>query len=336
VPERMQQRPPPRAKRIKIGTIVEIPVKGGVAYLQYYYKTAHHSFVRVLKGIFQRRLKDFTVLANQQEQFITSSLIEYDIGDGLCEIVGWAPIPERLSELPLFKVLSGPGLDTFSGPYYWKLWNVKNGKSWKVGGETYERKKAGEILPVEYHSLPSPDFGSLECIVDRIELGWTHESDVFGPSYSEIYRQRIQERIAAEKASAPPSSPEPISTIERLDSPRPNPIEKPLKTLLTRLDNIMAKHKELGDTDVREQLHEVIQNAFVQLQTDYVLPKGFGMFTKTGNKRVHSALVAFLRKATELILKSGLDSNQLRLAAFQDAEVTSENGSTYDEYFGDG
>ena len=61
----------------------------------------------------------------------------------------------------------------------------------------------------------------------------------------------------------------------------------------------------------------------------------FKMFTKSGDKRVRSALKTFLTKAAALAAKAGLCSAQDRLAAFQDIEVTSENGSTYDDYFGD-
>jgi hypothetical protein len=332
--ERVQQRKPLRAKRIKIGTIVEIPVKGGFAYAQYFHKAIFSGdYIRVFKGIFQNQLRDFVDLASQKEQFIISSTIKYDLGDELCKAVSWAPVPESLHQLPLFKVLWGPDYTIGSSPYYWKLKNVETGEMWKVSEETYDRQKVGEILPKEYHHLPSEGITSFECLVDRIELGWTHESDVFGPSYWEIFIKRAQERIEAEQTNTLPSKT--ISTIKHIDSPRPNPIEKPLIKLLTRMDSIMEKHEELGDTEVREQLHDAIWNAFIHANADYVLPEGFGMFTKTGNKRVRSALATFLPKATELALKGNLDSAELRLAAFQDIEAASENGSTYDDYFGD-
>ena len=126
-----------------------------------------------------------------------------------------------------------------------------------------------------------------------------------------------------------------ITEPESTASPRPNPIALPLQKLLTRMDGIMEKYGELQDTDVREQVHDAVFNAFVMAKADYLLPEEFRMFTKTGNKRVHSALVAFLKKAIKIADQENLNPGLSRLVVFQDIEVTSENGSTYDDYFGD-
>lgn len=335
MPKKEQQCKPLRAKRIKLGAIIEIPVRRGFAYAQYFYKTvSRETYIRIFKGIFQERPKDFIALTNQNEQFITVFPIAHELGDELCRVVGWVPIPERLQKLPLIKQLWGPHYfpDT---PYHWRLRDNETGKSWKVGGETYERQKVGAILPKEYHHLPSNTIMTYESLVDLIERGWTNKSDVFGPSYGEIVQQRIQERLASEKQVTPSPLPRPASILKRILSPRPNPIAGPLQKLLTRMDRIMEKHEELGDTDVREQLHAAVYNAFILAKADYMLPKEFGMFTKTGNRHVRSALATFLTKATNLATKTNWEPGMPRLVAFQDIDMTSENGSTYDVYFGD-
>lgn len=329
-----QQSKPLGTKRIKLGAIIEIPVQSGLAYVQYFYKTASsETYIRVFNEKFQNRPKNFVALANQNEQFITISPIAYDLGDELCRVVGWAPIPERLQKLPLIKQLWGPHLLP-NTPYHWRIRDNETGRSWKVGGETYERHEVGDILPEEYHHLPSNTIMVYESLVDFIECGWTNESDVFGPSYGEIVRQKIQERIVSERQIMMVPSLNPLK-VERLFPPRPNPIAEPLRFFLTYLDGIMEKHEELQDTNVRERLHEAVLNAFIRAEADYVLPEEFGMFTRVGNKRVRSALAVFLKKATVLAAKADLAPGLPRLAAFQDGDVTSKHGSTYDEYFGD-
>ncbi len=323
------QRQRPKAKRIKIGAIVEFAVKGGFAYAQYIHKATYSGpCIRIFKGIYPERLVDPVALANQKEQLITFYPITSRHNEGFYEVVGWAPVPEHLQELPLFKSLWDPSIP-FITSYFWRLVNGETGESWRVGDKTSDRQKVSEILPEEYHHLPTWCICCKESLIDRIELGWTHETDVFGPTYAEFCQQRAQKEAAA----APP--PKAKSVSERLPSPRPNPIEKSLQKLLNRLDGIMEKHEEVQDTDVREQLHEAMYNAFVLAKADYELPEEFGMYTKTGNKSVRSALATFLKKANDMAAKAGLDSEQIRLAAFQDIDVTSENGSTYDEYFGE-
>jgi len=333
------QGPTPRAKRLKIGTIVEFEVSEGLAYVQYFHKATYSGHcIRVFKGIYQERPADFATHASQMEQLMTFYPITNGIAYELCEVVGWAPVPERLRELPLFKVLWGPDCTLGPSPYRWKLMNAETGKSWRVGGETDDRQKVREILPEEYHHLPTWCINCYSTLLDAIELGWTNESDIFEDFWEARNRlPRAQEymRVAAEiEAAKSPKKKKTVAT-ERPDPPRPNPIAELLKKLLTRMDGIMEKHDELQDTDVRDQVHEAVFDAFVLAKADYELPEEFGMSTKAGNKRVRSALAAFLTKATSVATKANLNPGPPRLAAFQDIEVTSDNGSTYDDYFGD-
>jgi len=218
-------------------------------------------------------------------------------------------------------------------------------------------KIIGKIEPWTREEWPLPIFGTVLELINKGELRrydeetldtsselWTRVSidealkypkDGFaGHGFIEIVISKKLHNIPSSQVSpqVPPTD-SPIA--KRLESPRPNPIAELLKKLLTRLDGVMEKHEEVQDTDIREQLHEAMYNAFVLAKADYELPEEFGMFTKTGNKRVLSALAAFLPKATVLAAKAGINPGPLRLAAFQDIEVTSENGSTYDDYFGD-
>ena len=337
-----KQKKRPKEKPIKIGTVIEIPltespVMPGFAYAQYFCQYFYSSKkfehgLRVFKGIFQERPDDLVALTNQMEQLIVFCPITHGIACGLCEVVGCTPIPKRLQKLPLFKSLS-----MFS-PYRWHLKNVEVGELWRVGVETGDYQKVGEILPEEFHHLPSWWSVSYPFLLDLIELGWTNESDFYENFYEARKRLlRVQGYIktAVAEEAVTKSLRKKTTKIDCSDSMCPNPIAEPLKQLLTRMNEIEEIHDELCDTHVRDQVHDAIFDAFILPKSDYILPDGFGMSSRTGDKCIRSALVTFIRKATNLATKANLEPGLPRLASFQDGDVASKNGTTYDEYFGD-
>ncbi len=107
-----------------------------------------------------------------------------------------------------------------------------------------------------------------------------------------------------------------------------------LKQLVDDLDSVFAEHEEVGDTDVREQMYEAVSKSFIIPQPGYVLPAEFGMFSDDGNKKVKSALRKFFAQPDVLAASSQIKTPEARLAAFQDTNVKSSKGHTYDEYFG--
>jgi hypothetical protein len=111
-------------------------------------------------------------------------------------------------------------------------------------------------------------------------------------------------------------------------------IKTALKQFLSMLDKIYAKHEELGDTDVREQMYQAIYRGFIQPQQGYSLPERFGMFDDAGNDLVSAALHSFLTHAEVLAASRALKTPEVRFAAFQDSEVKTREGTTYFEYFG--
>jgi len=111
-------------------------------------------------------------------------------------------------------------------------------------------------------------------------------------------------------------------------------IKKALKQLLTAFDKIFAKHVELGDSDVRDQMYAAIYRGFINPQPRYSLPATFGMLSEKGNAAVHRALHNFLAHPEVLAATKALKNPQDRFAAFQDNDVeTSEDTSCF-EYFG--
>ena len=111
-------------------------------------------------------------------------------------------------------------------------------------------------------------------------------------------------------------------------------MKKALKQLLNSLDKLAeGGHDEVMDTDVRERMHDAVYKTLVEPQPDYQLPDEFGMFSPEGNKKVKAILIKFFAHPEFADAKT-LPTPKARLDAFQDVEVESAEGNTYDEYFG--
>jgi hypothetical protein len=111
-------------------------------------------------------------------------------------------------------------------------------------------------------------------------------------------------------------------------------VKKALKQLINSLDKAFEKHEELGDTMVREEMFDAVLKSFIKPEKGYKLPKEFGMFSDAGNKLVRETLTKFLKHPEVLAASKKLKAPKQRLDAFQDVEVESSDGNTYDEYFG--
>ena len=111
-------------------------------------------------------------------------------------------------------------------------------------------------------------------------------------------------------------------------------MKKALKQLINAFDKLAEDgHDEVMDTDVRERMHDAVYKTLVEPQADYELPDEFGMFSPDGNKKVKAILAKFFAHP-EFAEAKKLPTPKARLDAFQDVEVESGEGNTYDEYFG--
>jgi hypothetical protein len=111
-------------------------------------------------------------------------------------------------------------------------------------------------------------------------------------------------------------------------------MKKALKQLINALDQVFEEHEEVGDTDVREQMYDAVYKGFIVPQAGYTVPASFGMFSEEGNKLVRTAIQKFLAHPEIAAAAKSLKTPEARLAAFQDTSVESNEGNTYDEYFG--
>jgi hypothetical protein len=111
-------------------------------------------------------------------------------------------------------------------------------------------------------------------------------------------------------------------------------LKKALRQLLTALDRIYAKHEEVGDTDVREQIYAAIHKSFIKPRRDYLLPNKLGMFSGTGDDLVRAAIHKFLTHPEVAAASRSLKSPEDRFAAFQDGDIETSEGTSYFDYFG--
>jgi hypothetical protein len=111
-------------------------------------------------------------------------------------------------------------------------------------------------------------------------------------------------------------------------------MKKALKQLINALDEVFKEHEEVGDTAVREFMYDAVYQSFVLPQAGYELPEEFGMFSEEGNRKVRGALKEFFAHPEVAAAATKLKTPREWLDAFQDAEVESSEGNTYDEYFG--
>jgi hypothetical protein len=93
-------------------------------------------------------------------------------------------------------------------------------------------------------------------------------------------------------------------------------MKKALKQLINTLDKVFEEHEEVGP------------------QPGYELPAEFGIFSDEGDRKVRAALKKFLTHPELAAAATRLKTPKERLDAFQDNDVESSEGNTYDEYFG--
>lgn len=116
-------------------------------------------------------------------------------------------------------------------------------------------------------------------------------------------------------------------------------IKNALQELLNNLDKVKDKYPQIRDTAVREDLHATIIDYFVFDPSSGGFPlnqlsKDFSMLRPKGDEMIHKALLQFLTHPDVIEARVQLTTPQERLDAFQDHEVQSSNGNSYDRYFG--
>jgi hypothetical protein len=111
-------------------------------------------------------------------------------------------------------------------------------------------------------------------------------------------------------------------------------MEELLLELLNRLQEIESDHNEICDTACRSAMASAVFNTSLSPKDGYRFPHDFGLTEPHGNQAVREALKRYASAARELAPTVGVRTFQQRLAAFQDSSVCTEDGATYDDFFG--
>jgi hypothetical protein len=333
------------------GAIGELPRRGyiyGQVLLNYKLSVSEMpvQFLRFFEGVFPEPLavEEVMRLPDQfQALALSHMLVERGVDN---DWKGFAPCPQIVRPLGVCEVPEKYRTPpTVKSCEFYEPWNQK---IWAVGTdlETPEgptRRTLGPILPDEYRDLPEGNLStSFVQLVKRSVFGWTNSTNA-DPLPEEVvpheepnwadwdrisdwrrffvrrYEMDLRDRAEWEKAR------------KRYR----NSIKKPLLQLLNEFDRIAQTYEEIGDTDVREQIRVALNDGYVTPKDGFELPETFGMFEPDGNAQVGAALRQFLAAANKIAAqRKNLQTAKGRLRSIQDENVTSDDGTLYDEYWG--
>jgi hypothetical protein len=150
-------------KKPKIGDIIEIPTKIGLAYAQYTHDHPRRgALLRVFDQIFESRPADWERVSQGVVRYPVFFPLTAAVRRGIFEIVGHSEVTGANKIFPLFRDgVPEPGTTKVSR---WWLWDGE--KDWWVGELTPEQGK-----------LPIDGIWTDLLLVERIEGGWVPGTD---------------------------------------------------------------------------------------------------------------------------------------------------------------
>ena len=149
--------------KLKIGDIIEIEVAKGLAYAQYTHKHRQYgALLRVFGGLYDVRPNNFAALVKSKPTFMCFFPLNVAVDQGIVSIVDNVALPTEAKAFPVFRAgVTDPSTHKVG---VWWLWDGE--KEWRVGDLTAEQRKLS-IRGVWNDTL----------LVERIEAGWTPETD---------------------------------------------------------------------------------------------------------------------------------------------------------------
>ncbi|WP_156463983.1 hypothetical protein [Devosia sp. Leaf420] len=149
-------------KRPKIGDVIEIRTRKGLAYAHFSHKHPQYgALLRVFGQTYNARPENFSAHMNAEPTFICFFPLGAAVNRGIVSIAGHVDIPADAREFPIFRA-GMPGRDMREGSPWW-LWDGE--KEWRVGTLSPSQRK-----------LPIRGVWNDTLLIKRIEDGWTPET----------------------------------------------------------------------------------------------------------------------------------------------------------------
>lgn len=156
--------------KAKIGDIAEISTHSGFAYVQYTHSTPHMGqLVRVLPGIYSKRLAEFETLASSRELYFVFYPLDYALRNGESEIVSHQAVPDWAQPYPLMRWSAGQ--DKTGRTIAWKLFRASD----PLTVETHRRTPVVLSLTREEKKLSLHELWPHPVLVRELSRGWTPE-----------------------------------------------------------------------------------------------------------------------------------------------------------------
>ena len=149
--------------RLKPGDIVEIGTSKGLAYgLCTHRHRQYGTLIRVIDGLLPQRPGDLASLARRRVSFSCFVALPAAADQPVVSIVGHADVPPELLGFPTFRAgIIDPRIGKVA---LWWLWD--GDKEWPIGALTPEQRR-----------FPIRGIWDVTLLVERIESGWTAETD---------------------------------------------------------------------------------------------------------------------------------------------------------------
>ena len=152
---------PTVAKRVKVGDVVEIATKKGLAYALYTHRDPQWgALLRVTDGLFETTPADLNAVVKRPLLFSAFFPLQQAVNQGIVSVVGTVPVPDDLSEFPTFR--SGPIDPVTKKVSSWWLWDGR--EQWQV-----------QALSSVQRTFPLREIVNDTLLIQRIENGWKPE-----------------------------------------------------------------------------------------------------------------------------------------------------------------
>jgi hypothetical protein len=151
--------------RVKLGDVIEIATKKGLAYAQYTHQIDPYGCViRIFDRLLDNRPKTFSQVVQHPVRFYTFFPLAAALNQGLVERVSNQPITLENQKRPQF--LYGNPHPVTNKVKEWFFW---------LGGDNYEPINE---LTDQHRQFPIVGAWNLTLLKERIEEGWTPELDL--------------------------------------------------------------------------------------------------------------------------------------------------------------